>query len=74
MKYAGVVYRGLNYVTPVDVIITHICQGVGQIDCIECDGTGWWPYGPTDKECGPCIECKGTSRVLISSFREREDN
>ena len=38
----GIVYRGLNYVTPVEVVVTKICSGVGQIKCIECEGTGLW--------------------------------
>ncbi len=63
----GIVYRGLNYVTPVEVVVTKICSGVGQIKCIECEGTGWWAYGPTEED-GPCIECKGTGKIYVGSF------
>ena len=68
-KYHGIVYRGINYVTPVSVEVEHICDsGIGRIDCIECEGTGYWPYGPAPEECGPCVECKGTGKVFINSF------
>ena len=38
---------------------------VGQIACHECAGSGWWGYGPTEDECGPCIVCKGTGREWV---------
>lgn len=38
----------------------------GEITCFECSGTGEQSYGPTPAECGPCIDCKGTGRILIS--------
>lgn len=66
--FQATVYRGLNYVTPVKVMAKQICPGVAQIDCIECGGTGDWPFGPTPDECGPCVECKGTGKVYIGSF------
>lgn len=37
----------------------------GQVPCHECLGTGWWGYGPTEEECGPCIDCKGTGREWV---------
>ena len=64
----AIVYRGFKRETEVEVIVTEICpeMGVGQIDCIECEGDGWWGYGPTENECGPCVECKGSGRVLVN--------
>ena len=38
----------------------------GLIACHECFGTGWWGYGPTQDECGLCIDCKGTGREWVS--------
>lgn len=38
----------------------------GRITCFECGGTGDWPYGPTPTECGPCVDCKGTGKILVS--------
>lgn len=38
---------------------------VGQIACHECAGSGWWGYGPTEDECGTCIDCKGTGREWV---------
>jgi hypothetical protein len=38
---------------------------VGKVPCIECLGTGWWGYGPTPNEQGPCIQCKGDGRVWV---------
>lgn len=38
----------------------------GKMICLECDGTGEWPYGPTPAECGRCVECKGSGSILVS--------
>ncbi len=38
----------------------------GRMTCFECGGTGDWPYGPTPAECGPCVDCKGTGKILVS--------
>jgi hypothetical protein len=38
---------------------------VAQIGCLECNGTGWWGYGPTPAEQGECVACKGTGRVWV---------
>jgi hypothetical protein len=38
----------------------------GRAACFECLGTGDWPFGPTPAECGPCVDCKGTGRILVS--------
>ena len=38
---------------------------VGRIACHECAGSGWWGYGPTEDENGPCIVCKGTGREWV---------
>ena len=45
--------------------ITFLMQGVGETDCLECGGSGWWGFGPTEDECGPCVDCKGTGRILV---------
>lgn len=37
----------------------------GRIACHECDGSGWWGYGPTEDENGPCVVCKGTGREWV---------
>jgi hypothetical protein len=29
----------------------------GSIACLECGGSGRWGYGPTEAECGPCVDC-----------------
>lgn len=41
----------------------------GQIACIECGGDGDWGKfmpEPVDGPC-PCVECKGTGRVWVST-------
>lgn len=38
---------------------------VGQIACLECSGSGWWGYGPTEADNGECVDCKGTGRVWV---------
>lgn len=40
--------------------------GDGRMPCFECHGTGDWPYGPTPAECGPCVDCKGTGKIMVS--------
>lgn len=37
----------------------------GRVACHECGGSGWWGYGPTEAECGPCVVCKGTGREWV---------
>lgn len=39
---------------------------IGQTPCLECEGDGWWGYGPTEAECGLCIDCKGTGKIYVS--------
>ena len=55
-------WRNTEVVCDVKVVTPEI----GQIDCLECKGTGWWGYGPTEAECGPCVDCKGTGKVYVS--------
>ncbi len=43
----------------------YMLLGIMPIACPECEGTGWWGYGPTPDECGPCVDCKGTGKILI---------
>lgn len=38
---------------------------VSKINCIECNGTGWWAYGPEEEEPGPCVPCKGAGQVMV---------
>jgi hypothetical protein len=61
-----VVYCGFARETEVPVAVIDRGCGAGEIDCIECGGTGWWGFGPTEAETGPCVECKGTGRALVS--------
>lgn len=37
----------------------------GRVPCNECGGTGYWGFGPTFEECGPCVVCKGTGLVWV---------
>ena len=45
--------------------VTILFPGVGECDCVECDGSGWWDYGPPGTE-DLCVDCKGTGRILVS--------
>jgi len=60
------VQRGRNGVTAVDIPVTVIREGVGQHDCIECEGRGIWDYGPDEEPVTDCVECKGQGRVFCS--------
>ena len=65
-KVNFVVYRGLKRNTECHVQGTLLTPEIAEIGCIECGGTGWWGVGPTPAECGPCVECKGTGKILVS--------
>ena len=44
--------------------VTKLMQGVGECDCIECGGTGIFIGHPEHDE--PCVDCKGTGKMLVS--------
>ena len=54
--------RGRSKLYEVEIIT----DDIGQISCLECNGSGRWDYGPTDEEDELCIPCKGTGKVYIS--------
>jgi hypothetical protein len=66
MNKSAVVYCGWWQETPVAVSLRLVTPEIGEITCIECNGTGWWGFGPTPAECGPCVDCKGTGRIFVS--------
>ncbi len=39
--------------------------GIYKTGCPECDGKGWWNYGPPE-EAGPCNVCKCTGQIYIT--------
>lgn len=41
---------------------------VGQINCVECDGTGWWAYAAYAVEPDICVDCKGTGRMYVGLY------
>ena len=59
------IHAGLNHVTAVEVDVTIIADGIGQIECFECDGRGTWDYGPVEEPIVDCVKCKGTGRILV---------
>jgi len=61
-----VLYCGFDRETEVTVSVVRITPEIAETGCLECGGSGRWGYGPTDAECGPCVACKGTGRVLIN--------
>ena len=38
---------------------------VGQVYCVECQGSGWWGYGPDETVNGRCNHCKGTGLMWV---------
>ena len=62
----AVVYRGVLRTTECPTLLRLITPEIATTDCIECGGTGFWNYGPTPDENGPCTECKGTGKIWIS--------
>jgi hypothetical protein len=61
---------GFSRETEVVVDVEHLGCGAGRIVCRECGGDGdWLKYHPESElhpEGFPCVECKGTGRVLVS--------
>ena len=47
--------------------IVELFPGVGEIDCIGCDGSGTFEY--PDNSLDDCVECKGTGKMKISYWR-----
>jgi hypothetical protein len=62
------VYCALNNDTAVDRDVALVGLIAGEIACLECGGTGdWTPFHPEPPPEGvPCIDCKGTGRMLVS--------
>jgi hypothetical protein len=58
-------HRGCNHVGVKRKVVI-LFPGVGECDCLECEGSGWWNYGPLGTECD-CVDCKGTGRVLVAT-------
>ena len=60
-----VVYCGKDREIEVEVEVIDIGCGAGQIPCLECNGSGTWPFMPRGvKEV--CVQCKGTGKQLIA--------
>ena len=61
-------YLGFSRDTEVEVVPVRLGCGAGEGDCFECGGTGdWAPFHPDPPPEGlPCVDCKGTGRILIS--------
>jgi len=57
------VYTGAGN-TPSERDVVKLFTGVGECDCIGCDGSGVFDGG----QDGPveCVECKGTGRINVS--------
>lgn len=62
----AILYVGLKRDHEIEINIYPNELGIYKTGCLECGGTGWWPYGPTEDECGICIDCKGTGQIWIT--------
>ena len=62
----AILYTGRKRDIEVEINIRPNELGIYKTGCRECGGTGWWPYGPTEKEQGPCVDCKGTGQIYIT--------
>lgn len=59
------IYCGPNYVTGVEREVRPVVPGVGEIDCLECEGRGIWGYMAPEIPAEDCVQCKGTGKQLI---------
>lgn len=69
MKMIG--YFGFKRETAIELEVVDLGCGAGQITCPECGGDGdWKKFHPDPTIFGddpyPCVDCKGTGKVLIS--------
>ena len=62
----AILYTGLKRDKETEINIHPNELGIYKTICHECEGTGWWGYGPTKNERGPCIVCKGTGQIYIT--------
>lgn len=48
-------------------VVKDLGCGAGETSCIECDGSGKWPFAsyvvPLDIDC---VDCKGSGKILVS--------
>jgi hypothetical protein len=63
-----IVWCGFTRETEVERDVVDHGNGAGEIDCLECDGSGKWPFVDLsiDMPEQDCVPCKGTGRVLVS--------
>jgi hypothetical protein len=45
--------------------VTQIFPGVGEMNCVDCDGRGEVDFEP-DAGFQKCVACKGTGKLLVS--------
>lgn len=60
------VYCGSLRETEVILSVEDLGNGAGRIACLECYGTGLWAFMEPEIPAFPCVECKGTGKILVS--------
>lgn len=60
------IYLGWRRETEVRAIVADRGAGAGEVSCFECLGTGIWAFMEPEIPATPCIDCKGTGRILVS--------
>ncbi|HEY5798465.1 MAG TPA: hypothetical protein VIU82_25970 [Bosea sp. (in: a-proteobacteria)] len=65
-----IAYLGFSRATEVEVAPIDLGCGAGQVQCFECGGDGDWTKFHPDESLAPkslpCVDCKGTGKVLVS--------
>ncbi len=65
-----IAYLGFLRETEVEVHPVDLGAGAGEVPCFECLGTGDWtrfhPEPHLFPDGLPCVDCKGTGKVLVS--------
>jgi hypothetical protein len=63
------IWGGENFASEMDIEVTVIAPGIGQIVCPECRGKSeqYPSLFPPEIGINQCVNCKGTGRVLVST-------
>ena len=67
MSKFAIIYRGTIFGASRQRVWPTVLPEILQIICMECSGTGKWPYHPDPAYVDdPCVTCKATGVIYVS--------